>query len=269
MKSPRHLAALCIVAVLPLTACSPADLFGPRANGTIMELAKQASADQFGGNNEWNELRATHADQLQEEARRLCGTSEHGDVPTSCNVTYGDTDLPASGTAEDLVTRTATAADKVPAESRDLVIAQAIDAAAAEKLPIDGFKPPIEGLEPLNAAKELVSAEYAVEFGLDIASAYADEQLHSRINDLRLLHDARVATLHHTFPTAELPAREAGYEIPDGAPTNPAEATAFVDALENNLVEHWRAAAANADSPEWRELAILLAGHAQSAASQN
>lgn len=269
MKSPRYLATLCIVAALPLTACSPVDIFGPHANATIMELAKQASADQLGGDTEWNKLRAAHADQLQEEARRLCGINDRGEVPTSCNVTYGDTDLPASGNAQDLVAHTAQVATKVPSDSRDLVIAQAIDAAATAELPIDGFKSPIEGLEPLNAAKELLSAEYAVEFGLDIASAYADTQLHSRINDLRLLHDARVATLHHAFPTGDLPTREAGYEIPEGAPTNPAEATAFVHALENNLVEHWRAAAANADSPEWRELAILLAGHAQSAANQN
>ena len=84
-----------------------------------------------------------------------------------------------------------------------------------------------------------------------------------------MLHDARLAALHHAFPNAELPSREAGYEVPGGSPTTTEEAVAFVDALESDLITRWRAAAADADSPEWRELAILLAGHAQSAASQN
>lgn len=262
MKSPR-LAIICIAAALPLAACSPVDIFGPHANGTIMELAKQASADRMDGSGEWSELRATHAEQLQAEARRLCGTDESGQVPSSCNVTYGDTDLPVGSDVKTLVTQTAKAAGKVPEESRDLIIAQAIDAVATAKLPIEGLEPLNEkDTDALESAKQLITAEYAAEFGLDIASAYADDALQARIDELRVLHDARLAALHHAFPTAELPSREAGYEVPDGSPTTTEEAVAFVDALENDLITRWRAAAANADSPEWRELAILLAGHA-------
>lgn len=269
MKSPR-LAIICIAAALPLAACSPVDIFGPHANGTIMELAKQASADWVFGDGEWSELRAFHAEQLQDEARRLCGTNDAGEVPSSCNVAYGDTDLPGDTNPRDLVTQTAEAAEKVPDESRDLIIAQAIDAVATAKLPIEGMEPLNEkDTDALESAKQLITAEYAAEFGLDIASAYADDALQARIDELRLLHDARLAALHHAFPNAELPSREAGYEVPGGSPTTTEEAVAFVDALENDLITRWRAAAADADSPEWRELAILLAGHAQSAANQN
>ena len=237
-----------------------------------MKLAKQASADKVFGDGEWSELRGFHAEQLKDEARRLCGTNDAGEVPPSCDVTYGDTDLPGDTNARALVSLTAEAADKVPDESRALVVAQAIDAATTAKLGIEDPTPIDEkDTDALEAAKQLISAEYAVEYGLDIASAYADDQLQGRIDHLRTLHDARLAVLHHAFPAAELPAaelpaREAGYEIPQGAPTTTADAVAFVDTLEKDLIDRWRAAAATADSPEWRELAILLAGHAQRAA---
>ena len=269
MKSSRQILAVCLTTALamPLSACSPLDVFGPRANGTIMKLAKQASADKVFGDGEWSELRAFHAEQLKDEARRLCGTNDAGEVPPSCDVTYGDTDLPGDTNARALVSLTAEAADKVPDESRALVVAQAIDAATTAKLGIEDPTPIDEkDTDALEAAKQLISAEYAVEYGLDIASAYADDQLQGRIDHLRTLHDARLAVLHHAFPAAELPAREAGYEIPQGAPTTTADAVAFVDTLEKDLIDRWRAAAATADSPEWRELAILLAGHAQRAA---
>lgn len=235
-----------------------------------MELAKQASADKVFGDGEWSELRAFHAEQLKDEARRLCGTNDAGEVPSSCDVTYGDTDLPATGDAAALVKQTVESAGKVPDESVDLVVAQAIDGAAAAELPLD--LPAIDDETALDAAKQLVSAEYAVDFGLDIATAYADDPLQHRIDTLRTFIDARISALHSSFPEGQLPSREAGYEIPGGAPTNPAEAAAFVDTLESDLVDRWRAAAGDAategSSPEWLTAAILLAGHAQRSAEQ-
>lgn len=230
-----------------------------------MALAKQASADKASGDDAWRDLRAFHAEQLKEEARRLCGTDETGTLPSTCDVGYGDTDLPASGDAAALVASTAEAVDKLPDDSVDLVVAQAIDAAAAADLPLD-IAGPIDDEAALEAAKQLASAEYAVDYGLDIASAYGDNQLQGRIDRLRPLHDARLSALHDAFPAGALPAREAGYEIPGGAPTSPAEAAAFVDKLERDLVERWRTAAAGATTVDWRTTAIILAGHAQRAA---
>lgn len=233
-----------------------------------MALAKQASADKASSDERWSELRAFHADQLKEEARRLCGTDENGTPPSTCNVDYGDTDLPASGDIAELVARTAKAADKVPEDSVDLVVAQAIDAVASTEEPLTllSTDAPIEDTDALEAAQQLAKAEYAVDYGLDIATAYGDDQLQGRIDRLRRLHDARLSSLHDAFPAGALPAREAGYEIPGGAPTGPAEAAAFVDKLESDLVELWRNAAADATNVDWRTVAVILAGHVQRAA---
>ena len=263
----------------PLAACSPLDVFGPRPNSEIMTLAKQASADAEASspisgsddsNAKWNELRIFHAKQLQDEARRLCGTDENGETPSTCQVEYDGTHLPVGGDAAALVKQTTESVGKVPDESVDLIVAQAIDAAAAADLPLELTT--IDDETALDAAKQLVSAEYAVDFGLDIATAYADDPLQDRIDSLRSLADARLSALHSAFPEGQLPSREAGYEIPGGTPTNPAEAAAFVDTLESDLVDHWRAAAGDAategSSPEWLTAAILLAGHAQRSAEQ-
>ena len=244
-----------------------------------MELAKQASADAEassvnGGSGDpaakWNELRIFHAKQLQDEARRLCGTDDNGDTPSTCKVEYDGTHLPVGADAAALVKQTVESAGKVPDESVDLVVAQAIDGAAAADLPLD--LPAIDDETALEAAKQLVSAEYAVDFGLDIATAYADDPLQDRIDTLRTLSDARISALHSSFPEGQLPSREAGYEIPGGTPTNPAEAAAFVDTMESDLVDRWRAAAGDAategSSPEWLTATILLAGHAQRSAEQ-
>lgn len=269
-KSSRRILAVSLTAACaaPLAACSPLDFFGPHANSEIMALAKQASADKASGDDAWRDLRAFHAEQLKEEARRLCGTDETGTLPSTCDVGYGDTDLPASGDIAELVARTAKAADKVPEDSVDLVVAQAIDAVAATGEPLDliSTDAPIDDADALESAQQLAKAEYAVDYGLDIASAYGDNQLQGRIDRLRPLHDARLSSLHDAFPAGALPAREAGYEIPGEAPTSPAEAAAFVDKLERDLVELWRTAAADATSVDWRTAAIILAGHAQRAA---
>lgn len=268
MKSSRQIFAVILTTALaaPLAACSPLDVFGPRPNSEIMTLAKQASADKVFGDGEWSELRAFHAEQLKDEAQRLCGTNNAGEVPPSCDVTYGDTDLPAEADARELIASTAEAAEKVPEDSVDLIVAQAIDAAAATDDPLALVEfTPIEDDDAAEAAKQLASAEYAVDYGLDIATAYADDALQGRIDSLRELHDARLAALNDSFPADTLPAREPGYEIPNGAPTNPAEAAAFVDKLESDLVDRWRNAAADASTTEWRAAAIVSAGHAQRA----
>lgn len=270
MKSPRRILTVSLTAALavPLTACSPLDVFGPHANSEIMALAKQASADKASGDEAWRELRTFHAEQLQDEARRLCGTDENGEPPSSCNVTYGDTDLPASGDAAALVAQTAEAAGKVPEDSVDLVVAQAVDAVAAAEDPLAlmDTAAPIDDDAAAEAAKQLASSEYAVDYGLDIATAYADDALQGRIDELRTLHDGRLAALRDSFPAGTLPVREAGYEVPGGSPANAAEAAAFVDTLEDELVERWRNAAADASSTEWRAAAIIMAGDAQRAA---
>ncbi|WP_143341305.1 DUF4439 domain-containing protein [Corynebacterium urinipleomorphum] len=277
MTSSSRIFAACLTAALaaPLAACSPLDVFGPRANGEIMSLAQHASADRVFGDGKWSEMRAFHAEQLKDEARRLCGTNDAGEVPSSCDVTYGDTDLPAAGEAEELLTLTVEAADKVPDESVDLVIAQAIDALALEPVTLDPVADQdnadsdsaVTDEDDLEAVRAMLAEENAFSYGLDIALAHADTDLRDRIAALKKASDQRVralgALISEEHPDWDSPAP--GYEFTPGntEPANPAEAAALVKQLEASVNEKWRRTAANAQSTEWREDAIRLAAHAQ------
>lgn len=240
-----------------------------------MELAKQASADRVFGDGEWSELRAFHAEQLKDEARRLCGTDSSGEAPASCDVTYGDTDLPSAGEAEELLSLTVAAADRVPDESVDLVIAQAIDALALEPVTLDPVgaqddpdaDTAVTDEADLEAVRMMLAEENAYAYGLDIALAHADSDLRDRIAALKKASDQRAralsALISEEHPDWDSPAP--GYEFTPGntEPANPAEAAALVKQLEDSVKEKWRRTAADAQSTEWREDAIRLAAHAQ------
>lgn len=230
---------LALPAVLLLSGCTVMDVVGPRANGEIMALAKQASADWVFGSDdtpEWREMRKFHSEQLKAEALRLCGTYENGETPSSCDVSYGDTDLPAASDAPGLLAQTVAAADKVPDDSVDLVVAQAIDALALTPLALDGpGGTEIAGTDPANAeeengaeekrteesaeqrgpalsplrndadiaaARDMLARENALYYGLGLALAYADDGLQGRIALLRSASHERTALLVQLIPGA-------------------------------------------------------------------
>lgn len=278
--SKRALAAALAACALTLTACSPVDIFGPRPNGELVALARQAEADAASLDGPVADIRAFHAEQLYDDITRTCGVTPDGDPPATCQVERGpgeETGAADPAAAARALTDAA-AHSRFPADSTDLVVAQAIDLAAAaeDQLPgsADEADEPAGGPKPITndtaveAATQLVNEEYAVQFGLDVASAFADDALQERIDTLRPLHDERIDALRSSFP--ELPPRAPGYEIAGGGPTNPAEAARFVEDVESNLVEAWRAASSKAvteqSDVQWRELAIALAAHAQRAA---
>lgn len=242
------------------------DVVGPRANGEIMSLAKQASADWVWSEdqNAWTELRKLQSEQLQDEALRLCGTDETGQTPQSCNVGYGDTDLPAAADAAALLEHTVTAADKVPDDSVDLVVAQAIDALALAPVELD-IEGPITHDASLQAATDLLAAENAMDYGLGIALAYADGALRTRIANLREASHERTEALSVMLNEDLAPA--AGYTFVEGyaEPTTTQQATELVETMHSDLVKQWRLAAADAESKSWRKAAIQLAAHAQRA----
>lgn len=256
-------------AALLLTSCTVMDVVGPRANGEIMSLAKQASADWvFGEHPEWAELRKFQSEQLQDEALRLCGTDETGQTPQSCNVGYGDTDLPAAADGAALLEHTVTAADKVPDDSVDLVVAQAIDALALTPVEIEvEAAAPLDNDSATQSAADLLARENALYYGLGIALAHADGDLRARIKALREASHERTAVLTRLLDGADdqalVPA--AGYAFADGytEPETPDQAAELVETMQGDLVKQWRYAAAHAESKQWREAAILLAAHAQ------
>lgn len=255
---------------LLLTSCTVMDVVGPRANGEIMDLAKQASADWvFGdpGREQWREMRNKQSEELKGEALRLCGLDAQGHTPASCEVNYGDTDLPAEGNADALLEHTIAAADKVPDESVDLIVAQAIDALTLSPVNLEHVTETVSDTADTEAARDMLARENAVYYGLGLALAYADPDLRERVGELREASHERTAALTRVLDIADgeslVPA--AGYAFAEGytEPANAEEAAQLVKTMQSDLVKQWRYAAAHAESATWRGDAIRLAAHAQ------
>ena len=260
-------------AALVLSSCTVMDVVGPRANGEIMALAKQASADWVFGDpsrEQWHEMRKKQSEELKNEARRLCGLDAQGETPASCDVGYGDTDLPATGNASALLERTVTAADKVPRESVDLIVAQAIDALALSPVDLESVTGAVSDAADAEAAHDMLARENAMYYGLGVALAYADGDLRERIGALRVASHERTGALSRVLGPVEGAADEAlvpaaGYEFADNyaEPSNAEEAARLVKTMQSDLVTQWRYTAAHAESAPWREDAIRLAAHTQ------
>lgn len=257
-------------AALLLTSCTVMDVVGPRANGEIMALAKQASADWVFGDpaqEQWREMRNKQSEELKGEALRLCGVDASGNTPASCDVSYGDTDLPATGNADALLEHTVAAAEKVPAESVDLIVAQAIDALTLSPVNLEPVAETVSDTADTEAARDMLARENAVYYGLGLALAYADSDLREHVGELREASHERTAALTRVLDVADgealVPA--AGYEFAEGytEPANAEEAAQLVETMQSDLVKQWRYAAARAESATWREDAIRLAAHAQ------
>ncbi|QPK82573.1 hypothetical protein G7Y29_06700 [Corynebacterium qintianiae] len=265
-----------LLAIVPaaalLTSCTALDVVGPRANGEIMALAKQASADESSlvDAPAAHDLRAAHADQLVAEAQRLCGTDPDGATPPTCRVTYGDADLPAGavdvGALVDQVRASAVdAADKVPDDSVDLVVSQAVDTVALAPVNLDGLNVSDAPAADLDAAREALRREYVLEYGLGMATAWGDEAVDERVDELRGASDKRREALAAALePTGEVPQPLPGYEFADGsAPYDADSAAAFIERLHADTVAELRRAAGDATGSQWRDAAIGLSAHAQ------
>ena len=254
----------CLLVASTVAGCTVMDVVGPRPNAEIVALARQAAADEAAG----SELRGAQKQALVNEALRLCGTTPQGETPSSCSVELGE--LPAAADTGSLVAMTAEAAKRVPEDSVDLVVAQAIDAAAAGGVDLEDAHPgasELDAADPADAAsqKDILEREYAFQYGLGVAKAFGDDALADRIVELDRASKERVAALVESVDrdTPETVAAP-GYLIGDAEqPTDEASAAALVEHLRQNLVDEWRHTAAAANDPVWREAAIWLAAHAQ------
>lgn len=239
--------------------CTVMDVVGPRADAEIVALARQAAADEASG----NEFRGAQKQVLIDEALRLCGTTPEGATPSSCTVELGE--LPAASDTGSLVALSADAADRVPEESVDIVVAQAIDAAAAAPVDLDTVVvSATEGDLDAEAKREILEREYAFQYGLGVAKAFGGKDLAERVVALDRASKERVAALITAVDQDTVAAPGYLIDAPE-QPTDEASAARFVEHLRTNLVDEWRHTAAAANDPAWREAAIWLAAHAQRA----
>lgn len=264
---------------MALSACSPLDVFGPKPNEALLELARQADADAAAFETDaapLAELRKRQADELYAEIERVCGVDDTGLPPKTCRV---DRESPTGEPSKDptVPTLTDNIVRTLPEESMELVVAQSIDYRVALGEPgmsdPDTVCPDMYEVNWSDADKaamsDRVEEEYAALYGLDLASAYADDALQARIDALRAGHEARLSCITEEMRYAQIdaPAQAPGYEIADtfGQPTDTASASRLIDAIEASLTESWRVTAAHADDRVWRNAAIAYAADARKA----
>lgn len=257
---------------LPLTACNALDIVGPRPNAELVALAQQAFADgQVLDDATLAHTRQTQATQLFNEVERLCGTTEAGEPPTTCAFDRGPGE--ATGNADPTAAASLAtaalldAAASAPEDSVTLLVAQAIDLRAGqaedESADLDGET--LENEEDLEAARAMLRAEYAAQYGFGMATAYADEATDARLDELRASSDARALILREALePAGDVPEAAPGYDF-EGvpAPGDAASAGAYAQSQQQTLIDQWRATAAHAQSDAFRRLAVELAANAQ------
>lgn len=252
-----------------LAGCTVMDVVGPRPNKEIVSLARQAEADALGGaGEEFTALRRDQANALKGEVLRICGTDPQGNVPSSCHATYDEPELPSATTTDGVLALTVDTVTHLPGESVDLVVSQAVDVAAIAPVDLENIGQVALDDVDVPAAQHLLTQEYALDYGLGAATAYADDALRGRIAALREASAGRAEILAEALGTAgaDVPVPAAGYEVVNAdTPSDLAGATELVERLRGDLVADWRLAAAHAQHDAWRRAAILLAAHAQRA----
>lgn len=240
----RRLTLAALVACVPLmSSCAVVDFFGPRPNAALVELAQTAQADaQASQDEEFSQMRLTQSEALFQEINRVCGLEEDGMVPDTCTINDEEHAGP-SGSAKDAVAQLVELADDAPADSRPLLISQAISLA-------DGnAELPAEPDEKMVAeAKQLLENEYATIYGLDVAEANG-AQVNTDV------HEALSLELKEVIG-AEAPVSGASYEAswPDDS-----NAQQFADELVQASRNSFEALAATTDDPQWRNWLIHAA----------
>lgn len=227
------------------TACSPAEVFGPRPDPELVQLAQQAEADAAAADGEVAALREEHAAELYTEIARLCGLDESGAPPSSCAVDDPD---PAPEASPVPLGRYLEVVDDVPEQSRDLVVDQAIDLAV-----LDSSEAPATAVDEDDhgLVAKMIEREHAAVYGLKSARAFASEP--AGVDELVERHQARLLSAQQTIP--DPPVAAAGYT---GADVSAGDE--FIRTEEDNLIAAWRAAAADSTTEQGR--ALLIAGAA-------
>lgn len=274
----RLLAAITISAAVGLTGCATVvDTFGPKPQPELQVMAEQARADaeRVSDNANFAELRDDQAEELDHEITRLCGTDDNGDPPPSCHpeeqagATGATTAHESAGNTVNYVVDHAHA---IPEDSKDLVRWQAAQLSGAAGLDVEVGAVPVEA--DATAARQMLEREYAFQYGLGLASAWADEPFQTSIDKMWDASHERTVALRAISEESDVelnapPAISPGYEMSNTeAPQTAEQAAAFVDQLNSQIELDWAHTVFEAESPAWLRLAILLAGQAHSTNQQ-
>lgn len=230
-----------------LSACSVTEIFGPRPDSSLVELAHQAEADTIAAEGDIARLRHDHAEELYAEIARLCGRDDTGAVPPSCEVEHGAGETQPSPAS---LQRYYDLLSAVPDESHDLVVDQAIDLAALDTTPLEDTSLG-EGDHEIVAG--MIEREHAAVHGLKAARAFASRP--EAVDDLVDKHQRRLHVLNTALPDA--PPAAAGYAFEEAEPGDD-----YITAQEENLLAAWRAAAADAKDPDTRAFLVAAAADA-------
>lgn len=232
-----------LVCVPLLASCAVVDFFGPRPDSALVELAQTAQADaKESEDSSYAQLRRTQSEELFAEINRLCGLEEDGQVPDTCVIEDTDPAGPA-GSREDAVAQLVELAEKVPEDSRPLLIDQAIALADG-----DAALPETPDEDMLGEARRLLEFEYSTVYGLDVAEA----------------HGADVDTVAHEELIVQLQefiGEDAPVADPAYTATWPDDSTAqeFADELVQSSRDSFEAAAVTAKDSQWRSWLIHAA----------
>ncbi|ALC06175.1 hypothetical protein CDES_08915 [Corynebacterium deserti GIMN1.010] len=270
VRSPLFLSAslASLTSVAFVTACTPS----PTPNEPLVQMYQEAQFDAqalMDSSPDISFLRTQHADELLAEIHRLCGFTDEGAVPESCEVM---TTMIAAAPTDDVAGRVASSQslildllDDIPKESVSLVVGQYIDEArygVAFDLNSSADSP-VEmelSFDEITIAQDLLEREQSAAWALGIALAQYPLEQRDSIEVAIEAHNDRAFTLQQLLgPDHSTPA-EPGYDSDLTAPTDFASAKQTIDEIENNLIDSWHAAASAATTDEWRTFCTQVAG---------
>lgn len=257
-----------VLSVSTMTACTPS----PTPDETLQVLYQDALHDAealTGLSPAVSTLRTEHADEIAEEIRRLCGFTDEGALPESCEL-----EVPAVAAAPatdadhwiaDSQVRILNQLGGLPEESIPLITEHYIEQARLSPV-IDSIDAPDGAIiledEDLAAAQEHLAEEYAAAWALGVALAHVDPA-HRVATQTAIDRHREYAALLRTViePFAETSPSEPGYDLlnltdPVDGPT----ALTMITEVQNHAVDTWHSTASQATDDGWRSLATQLAG---------
>lgn len=269
MRSPKlvSLSAAAVLSISTMAACTPS----PTPDEALQALYQDALHDSQALANlapAVSTLRAEHAEEIADEVRRLCGFTDEGTLPQSCEL-----EVPAVAAAPaddadfrigDSQVRMLNQLGELPEESIPLITEHYIEQARLG--PVVGDIDVLGGLTledgDLEAAQQRLAEEYAAAWALGVALAHVEPEQRDATQTAIDHHREYAALLRTTIePFAETSPSEPGYNLRElTEPTDAATALTMITEVQDHAVQAWHSTASEATDDGWRSLATQIAG---------